>query len=265
MEDFEKYLEFAKEIAQKAEKIMKKYYVADNGEKYKGDNTIVTLADTEINQYLIKRVKETFPEHGVDGEEGSFGKSKYLWVCDPVDGTAMYARHVPVAVFSLALCVNGKSVLGVINDVFSGKLYYAVKGKGAFCNGKKISVNKIGLDDKKSMAAFDTWTREYDLLDTYINLRKRTYFIHFGTFIRDCVMVANGDIEFAIYPACKHRNCDLAAVKIIVEEAGGIVRNLFGKEQRYDTDIKGAIVSNKVVYKEVQKILEEDLQKQGLN
>lgn len=56
---------------------------------------------------LIDKVKEIFPEHCVDGEEEQFGYSDYVWVCDPVDGTAMYARHIPVAVFSLALVITG--------------------------------------------------------------------------------------------------------------------------------------------------------------
>ena len=105
-----------------------KYFNQDNGASYKGDNTIVTLADTEINSYLINRVKEKYPEHYVDGEEEQFGKSDYVWVFDPVDGTAMYARHIPVAVFSLALVINGISVVGVVYDPCTDSLYTAIKG-----------------------------------------------------------------------------------------------------------------------------------------
>ena len=81
------YLEFAKKIAFEAGKIMLKYFNQDNGASYKFDQTIVTKADTEINEYLIERVKETFPTHSIDGEEKQFGQSNYVWVCDPVDGT----------------------------------------------------------------------------------------------------------------------------------------------------------------------------------
>lgn len=121
----EKYLGFAKNIAKEAGKIMLKYFNIDNGATYKGDKTIVTLADKEINTYLIKQVQETFPEHSVDGEEETFGKSNYVWVCDPVDGTAMYARHIPVAVFSIALVVDGNPIIGVVYDVFTDNLYTA--------------------------------------------------------------------------------------------------------------------------------------------
>ena len=61
MNEYNEYLSFAKEIANYAGKVMLKYFNDNNGEKYKDDNTIVTLADTEINEYLIKQVKEKYP------------------------------------------------------------------------------------------------------------------------------------------------------------------------------------------------------------
>ena len=76
----EKYLKFAKEIAYKAGEIMIKYFKENNEISYKIDQTIVTKADKEINQYLIQKVKERFPMHSVDGEEEQFGKSNYVWV-----------------------------------------------------------------------------------------------------------------------------------------------------------------------------------------
>lgn len=246
------YLNFAKEIAYEAGKIMLKYFKEDNGSSYKFDQTIVTKADTEINSYLIKRVKEKYPTHSVDGEEEQLGKSNYIWVCDPVDGTAMYARHIPVAVFSLALVIDGISELGVVYDPFTDNLYYAIKGQGAYKNNEKISVNNITLNDMKSVSNFDMWPNaDYNLYDCIKELGKKTYFVSVGSVIRGCMCVANGEFNLAIFPGTKHKNCDIAAVKIIVEEAGGKVTNLFGEEQRYDQDINGAVISNGIVHQEV--------------
>lgn len=254
----EEYLAFAKEIAYQAGKIMLNYFKGDNGASYKYDQTIVTKADKEINEYLIRRVKETFPTHSVDGEEEQFGDSKYVWVCDPVDGTAMYARHIPVAVFSLALVVEGKSQVGVVYDPFTDNLYSAIKGKGAYRNDVKIHVNDIALDDMRSMSHFDMWpAAEYQVYDAIKKLGEKTYFIGVGSIIRACMCVANGDFNLAAFPGTKHKNCDIAAVKVIVEEAGGKVTNLFGEEQRYDTDIKGAIVSNGLVHEEVVETIKK--------
>lgn len=256
----EKYLEFAKDIAKEAEKIMLKYFKIDNGASYKGDKTIVTLADKEINTYLIKRVKKEFPSHSVDGEEEAFGKSNYVWVCDPIDGTAMYARHVPVAVFSLALVIDGVPIVGVVYDVFTDSLYTAIKGKGAFKNDNKINVNDIPLNDMKSVSHFDMWSKSpYNIYDIIKALGKETYFVSIGSVIRACMCVASGEFNLAIFPGTTHKNCDIAAVKVIVEEAGGKVTDLFGKEQRYDTSINGAIISNGIVHNQVLEAIENYL------
>ncbi len=254
----EEYLEFAKDIAYQAGKIMIKYFNQNNGSSYKKDKTIVTLADTEINSYLIEKVKEKYPKHCVDGEEEQFGKSDYVWVCDPVDGTAMYASHIPVAVFSLALVINGVSTLGVVYDPFTNNLYSAIKGKGAYKNNEKINVNDIELGDKKSTSNFDMWPgADYNIYDVIKKLGKKTYFVEIGSVIRACMCVASGDFNLAIFPGTKHKNCDIAAAKVIVEEAGGKVTDLFGNEQRYDESINGAIISNGKVHNEVVDVIEK--------
>lgn len=260
METLYEYLDFAKDIAKHAGEVMLKYFNQNNGASYKGDKTIVTLADTEINSYLIKMVKEKYPSHSVDGEEEQFGKSDYVWVCDPVDGTAMYARHIPVAVFSLALVVDGEPMVGLVYDPFTDNLYTAIKGNGAFKNNKKIEVNDILFDDMRSVSNFDMWSNaDYNLCDFIKEIGKRTYFVSIGSVIRACMCVASGEFNFAIFPGTKHKNCDIAAAKVIVEEAGGKVTNIFGENQRYDQSIKGAIISNGMVHDEVISIIKKYL------
>lgn len=259
--ELEEYLDFAKDIAKYAGEVMIKYFNQNNGASYKGDKTIVTLADTEINSYLIKRVKEKYPFHSVDGEEEQFGKSDYVWVCDPVDGTAMYARHIPVAVFSLALVIKGQSMVGVILDPFTNSLYTAIKGKGAYKNGERIKVNDYLLEDMKTVCHYDLWVgADYNISKVVQDLQNRTYFIGLGSIIRACMCVASGDFSLAIFPGTKHKNCDIAAVKVIVEEAGGTVTDLFGKEQRYDASINGAVISNGKIHKGVIETMKKYLE-----
>ncbi len=256
----EEYLKFAKEIAIEAGKIMHKYFKENNGADYKFDQTIVTKADKEINSFLVKKVKENFPTHSVDGEEEQFGKSNYVWVCDPVDGTAMYARHIPVAVFSLALVIDGAPLIGVVYDPFTDNLYSAIKGKGAYRNNEKIHVNDYELNNIKTVCNYDMWSKsDYNIYSTISELSKNSYFVSIGSVIRACMCIANGDFSLSIFPGTKHKNCDIAAVKVIVEEAGGKVTDLFGNEQRYDTNINGAIISNGIVHNEVIKVLEKNL------
>lgn len=258
MDMYNEYLEFAKDIAKHAGKIMLKYFNQDNGEKYKGDKTIVTLADTEINSFLINQVKEKYPNHAVDGEEEQFGESKYKWVCDPVDGTAMYARHIPVAVFSLALVIDGESIIGLVYDPFTGSMYTAIKGQGAFKNGEKIKVNNYSLEDIRTVCHCDMWSKaKYDVCNVFKELRKLTRLNDIGSITRASCCVATGDYSLTIFTGTEHKHCDIAAVKVIVEEAGGKVTDLFGNDQRYDRSIKGAVISNGKVHDEVLKVIKK--------
>lgn len=265
-EDLEEYLNFAIDIAKYAGNVMIKYFNQNNGASYKGDNTIVTLADTEINSYLIKQVKEKHPSHSVDGEEEQFGKSDYVWVCDPVDGTAMYARHIPVAVFSLALVVKGESLIGVVFDPFTNSLYTAIKGNGAYKNGERITVNDYNIDDMRTVCNFDYWIKaDYDVSEPLCELKSRAYFVGLGSVIRACMCIASGDFALAVFPGTKHKNCDIAAAKVIVEEAGGKVTDLFGNEQRYDKSINGAIISNGKIHKEAIDLMKKYLEDKKFN
>ncbi len=179
----------------------------------------------------------------------------------------MYARHIPVAVFSLALVVDGVSQVGVVYDVFTNNLYYAIKGDGAYKNEEKLIVNNYALDDMKSISNFDMWQGAgYNIYNIIEKLAEQTYFVSIGSVIRACMCVASGEFNLAIFPGTKRKNCDIAAVKVIVEEAGGKVTDLFGENQRYDTDIKGAVISNGLVHDEViETIKKYNLNKENMN
>jgi fructose-1,6-bisphosphatase/inositol monophosphatase family enzyme len=113
----------------------------------------------------------------------------------------------------------------------------------------------------KSIAHYDMWPKSsYNIYDVIKELGSKTYLLSIGSIARACMCVASGEFNLAIFPGTKHKNCDIAAAKVIVEEAGGKVTNLFGDEQRYDTDIDGAIISNGIVHEEVLSIVKKHLQ-----
>lgn len=145
---YQEYLEFAKDIALYAGRVMMEYYNDEISLNYKKDKTVVTMVDKRINSYLIERVKEKYKDHSVSGEEESFiQESEYVWVCDPLDGTGMYVNHIPVFVFSLALVYKGQPIVGVVYNPNEDKMYTAIQGEGAYCNNKKISVNNKQLGE----------------------------------------------------------------------------------------------------------------------
>ncbi len=163
MNNYQTELHVAKELALEAGKIMLSYFnSAAANPTLKSDRTIVTKADTDINDHVIKVLNEKTPTYSVWGEERSaiLNDSEYTWVCDPVDGTQPFSKVIPISTFSLALVDKyGQSVVGVVYDPFQDRLYEAVVDHGAFLNGKKLRYQPLVVwTDRVSMRNFGSTT-----------------------------------------------------------------------------------------------------------
>lgn len=252
------YLDFAKATAQEAGEIMRKYFLGDTQTIIKADFSPVTIADSEINQMVIDMIAETYPTHSVLAEEqNSLKDSKYVWVCDPIDGTRYFAAGVPLGTFMLTLVVDGMPQVAVIYEPIAQKLYYAEKGKGAFLNNVPIKVSESKLSPEQYIDISDRL--DHSVLD----LRPASNILYAQGVKVSAIrcsgaagaMVADGGIVAAL-TSTVHPH-DIAAVKLIVEEAGGKVTDIFGNEQRYDQPTKGAIISNGIVHDELVKIISQ--------
>ena len=254
----QEWLDFAKSVALEAGDIMRKYFGKKPDSHLKANNTIVTVADEEINDLVIKRVTERYPVHDIDGEEASRRHgSKYVWACDPIDGTASFIMGLPVSVFSLALVIDGQPEVGVIYAPFSDHLYWASRGRGAYMNSQPIHVSQHSLDDRVEMNV-DWWpSAPWDVMQVVHDLayEKDVYVTTVGSTTHAAALVARGEFVASVFVGTKGKNVDIAAAKVIVEEAGGKVTDLFGREQRYDQDIRGAVLSNGIVHEEIVKAM----------
>ena len=255
-------LEFAKDLALEAGKIMKANFTLNMEKQWKEDASPLTVADTTINRLVIDKVRAEYPDHNVKGEEESAlgNESSYLWVCDPVDGTIAFSHGLPISTFSLALVQDGISQLGVVYDPFMDRMFSAEKGKGSFLNNEAIKVSELGITSlNKSAMAIENFARaKYDLIETERFLtEKNVKLMKLCSIVYPTVLVANGEFIGTIFP---HDTAhDAAAIKIIVEEAGGKVTDLFGNDQRYDQPIKGFIASNSKIHEELVKIVADTI------
>lgn len=242
------YKEFCYKIAREAGKIIKDNFLNVKTE-FKEDTSPVTISDKTINQLLIDEISKIYPEHNVIGEEESSENqdSDYKWVCDPIDGTIPYTLGLPISSFSLALTYKGEVIVGVVYDPYCDRLFYAEKNKGAFLNDKKITVNQE-TDKSKYSLAMENWSQAtYDITKIEKELSDNGIkTMRLCSIALPSVLIASGKIAGTIFPA--NTAHDMAAVKIIVEEAGGKVTDLFGNEQRYDKPIKGCIASNGLIH-----------------
>lgn len=254
----EEYLDFAKSLALQAGEIMIKYFDNDVSQREKADQSIVTIADEEINQMVIDKVETKYPDHSVFGEENSnIKESKMIWSCDPIDGTFLFSKSIPCSVFSLALVEDGEPIIGVVYDFFLKKLYTASKGGGSYLNDKPIRVSDKPLDYRAALDVEDWPNSEFNLGPKLelAEKEKKLDFYAIGSVAYTCCLVARGSFEAVIFAGKKGKSVDIAAVKVIVEEAGGKVTDIEGNEQRYDGDINGAVVSNGIVHDELVRYL----------
>ena len=253
------YLEFALKIGEYAKKEMLDNFDNNNELSYKSDRTVVTEIDKKINHYLIEEVNKEYPNHCVIGEEEKYIiDSKYVWVCDPIDGTGMYTNKIPVSVFSLALVLDGEPIVGVVIDPYLNKTYTAIKGEGAYCNNNKIHVNNNEFGDLGYRVNFEMWNNsKFNNLRIIENMLPYVKISSIGSVARSCMAIASGDFSCDLFPGCEHANCDMAASYLIVTEAGGKVTDYNGNLQRYDKDLNGAIITNKVSHEKVLEYVKE--------
>ena len=172
----------------------------------------------------------------------------------------MFTYHIPVAVFSLVLVLDGQPIIGVVYDPFLDEIYTAIKGKGAYCNNKKISVNDKKFGELGCTIDYCMWySAKYDTLKIIEEIRKDVHTCQIGSVAHACMLVATGKISGEIFPAVNHGHCDITASKLIVEEAGGKVTNFHNQSQRYDQDIDGAIITNGIIHEDLFKVINKSI------
>lgn len=254
-DDKKQYLEFAKSLALEAGEVMLRYFLHTDPE-WKADQTPLTIADTTINRMVIEKIAEIYPDHSVLGEEESAmrDEARYTWVCDPVDGTMPYSHGLPISTFSLALCDNGVPIVGVVYDPFMDRLFSAATGEGAYCNNERIHVNQNPLKN----ALIDVEALDKSFIDMDYSVRdvlndKEAKTTQLWSAIVAGALVASGKYSAILFFITKPE--DGAALRVIVEEAGGKVTDLFGNDQRYDQPTKGFIASNGLIHDELVSIV----------
>jgi fructose-1,6-bisphosphatase/inositol monophosphatase family enzyme len=244
------YKNFVINLVSRVGEIMRNDFRLGMQKGWKEDNTPVTATDIAINKLVIEEIRKSFPEHSVLGEEdGNQGKSDLVWVCDPLDGTVPFSHGYPIFVFSIALTRKGKSVLGAIYDPVMDRLAFAEKGKGAFLNNKKITVSQKN-DFANALINLDA---DYRLPLRQRLIQKEVFATTLYSAVYGGLLVACGEFVAEIYDY--NKPWDGAAVKVIVEEAGGKVTDLLGNEQRYDQPINGFIASNGPLHNELVELI----------
>jgi myo-inositol-1(or 4)-monophosphatase len=251
-------LELAVRAAREAGQIQREWLGKDKKVEFKGEINLVTEVDRICEQRIIEIIREFFPQHNILTEETPMpeGSSSYRWIIDPLDGTTNYTHGYPCFCTSVALELEGKIVLGAIYDPLLDELFTAQQGQGAFLNGARIAVSAT---ERLTNALICTGF-PYDLRESPVNNVN-----HFNNFIMearavrrdgsaalDLCYVAAG--RFDGFWELKLNPWDVAAGKLLVEEAGGVVTDFDGET----LDIYGqeTLASNGRIHEEMIGVLE---------
>lgn len=248
------FLQIALQAAKEAARISREYYAGNFTVTTKADMTPVTQADVECEQAIRKVILDRFPAHGFFGEET--GKTQqdaeYLWLVDPIDGTKGFVRQYPFFSTQIALLHEGEIIVGVSSGTMMDELAWAEKGKGAWLNGQRLSVSDIVDPDRaavstgnlKSLAMSDGWSRLGEIVGRADRIRGYGDFYHYH-------LLAAGKIEAVIESDVNI--LDIAALSIIVTEAGGVFTDLNGA--RPSLEVRSVLAANPKLHAEYLELL----------
>ena len=238
-------LALALALADASDELTMKHFRTHLQVRTKSDRTPVSEVDEAVERMLRQRLAAERPGDAIVGEElGTSGDAARRWIVDPIDATKNYIRGIPVFATLIALEEHGTLVAGVVSAPALQRRWYAARGDGAFSNGAPIQVSSaatieeahFAYDDFAGFAKAGLETQFLDASRRFVRTRG------FGDFWSH-MLVAEGAIDVAIEPEVAL--WDLAALQIIVEEAGGRFTSLRGEAR---PDAGSAVSTNGLLH-----------------
>lgn len=236
MEALEERFALAKEAAQEAGRFLLSHEDLRSEIYIKGDNDYVTSADKASENIIRERIKSAFPEDAVLGEESGGARSGVRWIIDPIDGTVDFMTAFPNYTVSIGFEDEEGLAFGVVLCPRQGEMFSALRGSGAYLNGKRIHTDET-LPLGESLAILVPPHRHKEILHSYMEVMERFYYLvsdvrALGTAALSLCYVASGRCD-VYYERALHIY-DVAAGIVILREAGGKVTFLTDDEDWLD-------------------------------
>ena len=252
-----KYLQVAVRACRAAGRIQVASFGTAPVVEHKGEIDLVTEIDRRSEKAVLAIIGRAFPGHGVLAEESvpRTGDDEHLWIVDPLDGTTNYSRGFPYFCVSVALARAGRVIVAAVYQPLLNELFTAIRGKGAFHNGRRLRVSTQPRLDQ----AFLATGFPYD-----IRRSRRTNIGHFTDFATRCLAIRRAGaaaLDLAYVAAgrfdgfweLKLRPWDIAAASLLVEEAGGRITGLAGRPWRLP--VRDVVASNGIIHDEMLDVL----------
>ncbi len=233
--DLEQALAVAREAVQAADEVAMGYFRGELEVETKADESPVTVADRETEQVIRDIIGRHFPDHAIDGEEyGRQGSNRCLWLIDPIDGTRSFIRGLPFWSVQIALMVDGELVVGVSSAPAFGETAWARAGGGAWINDCRVRVGEtdelaradVSFGNLRSLARNEHWSWVGRIVSEAARCRGYGDFYSYHR-------LADGSQDVVIESDVNI--LDIAALVVIVREAGGVFTDLDGQPPGLDT------------------------------
>lgn len=259
----EKYLEFARKLALQAGTLAHDMQFKLRNIREKNPKDFVTEADIAVDQLISKAILNEFPDHSLITEEfpAVSNNTDFVWIIDPIDGTINYSKGLPIWAVSIALQIKGEIAIAACYFPVLNEVYTAIKGRGAFLNDRRISVS--GLQDTGlaviSISDFNIGKNLEDQISFNQNLNSSIFKLQkevsrirsFGSAVFDGCQVARGGSDG--YVIFSFKPWDMAAVSLLICEAGGQVTNTEG--EKFELFGQGAVCANQTIHNKLIDIL----------
>lgn len=223
-------------------------------------SSVVTEADLRCDALIVKLITDKFSQHNIISEEGGFinKKSRYTWIIDPLDGTSNFAAGIPWFGVLIALFEDSSPILGGAYLPITDQLFFAEKGKGVTMNDISFSVDK-NKTLKNSLVAFAVdFTDDETELNKSLAIYKNIVRSARNTRATNC-LIDFLNVSESKFGACINLNTriwDIAALGLIISEAGGVMKDINGKDVLYSFD-DGITKRNFPVMAGTESIIEE--------
>lgn len=227
----------------------------------KGRNDYVSEVDRMAEQDIIRTVQRSYPDHAFLAEEsGSSGDAEYVWIIDPLDGTTNFLHGFPVFCVSIAVMHRGRLEHGVIFDPLRNELFTASRGAGASVDGRKMRVSDTRLLEKSLLGTGYPYKPESDWLDPYMDMlksaiRETSGVRRPGAAALDLAYVAAGRLDG--FWEIGLNIWDVAAGALMIQECGGIVTDLAGRDGWQQSG--NVVAGNPRIHEALLKLIEPHL------
>jgi myo-inositol-1(or 4)-monophosphatase len=253
------YLNVAATAARAAGDLQRRRLGGELAVSLKGSVDLVTEVDSQSEAIIVAAIRASFPEHNILGEEGEYAAtpSTCRWIIDPLDGTTNYAHGFPWFAVSIALEQEGEIAVGVVYHPMLDELYSAIRGKGAFLNGRPIRVSAADTLKHSLLSTGFPYDRTLDNennFDNFITFTMASRGVRrAGAAALDLACVAAGRLDG--FWECKLKPWDVAAGMLLVQEAGGVVTGYAGEP--YGVDNHRIVASNGRIHGEMLATIAE--------